>query len=297
MDRRLHSLLAAAALTLSGAALANSADMVGDRGGAGDSALRGGAELPPYLQCVPYAREVSGIRIYGDAYTWWDQAEGRYARGQQPRVGAVLAFRPYGSMQLGHVAVVSKLIDRRTILLRHANWSPIAGRRGQIEDNVRAVDVSPGNDWSQVRVWYDPIQGLGTTAWPTFGFIYGKGQLAPFKPVTVAVASKPQVALQPQRVTAARPATPAPASAAVATPRPAPVPARSSGRFAAAFAGFDSPPAAAPGKAPAPRVAQTASRPPQAAAPRQAPLPQPRPAARRAPPADPYAAVIARYDN
>jgi hypothetical protein len=35
------------------------------------------AELPAYLQCVPYARQVSGIQIYGDAWTWWDQAAGR----------------------------------------------------------------------------------------------------------------------------------------------------------------------------------------------------------------------------
>jgi len=26
-------------------------------------------DLPSYLQCVPYARQVSGIRIYGDAHT------------------------------------------------------------------------------------------------------------------------------------------------------------------------------------------------------------------------------------
>ena len=38
-----------------------------------------GAELDAYLQCVPYARDVSGIQIYGDAHTWWDQAQGRYA--------------------------------------------------------------------------------------------------------------------------------------------------------------------------------------------------------------------------
>ena len=104
--------------------------------------------------------------IFGDAHTWWDQAEGRYARGREPRVGAVMAFRPHGNMRLGHVAAVSRIIDSRTVLLRHANWSLIDGRRGQIEDNVRAIDVSPGNDWSEVRVWYAPIQGLGTTHWP-----------------------------------------------------------------------------------------------------------------------------------
>ncbi len=137
-------------------------------------------DLPPYLQCVPYARQVSGIRIYGDAHTWWDQAEGRYARGTKPKVGAVMAFLPNGNSRLGHVAAVSKVIDSRTVLIRHANWSPINGRRGQIEDNVQAVDVSPENDWSAVRVWYGPSQALGSTHWPLAGFIY------PTKPTNAA---------------------------------------------------------------------------------------------------------------
>ena len=142
----------------------------------GDRVLGGGSSsLPPYLQCVPYARAVSGIAIYGDARTWWDQAEGRYARGYRPKVGAVMTFRPYGKMELGHVAAVSRIVDSRTVLLRHANWSPINGRRGQIEDNVEAVDVSPENDWSEVRVWFAPIEGLGSTHWPVQGFIYPAG--------------------------------------------------------------------------------------------------------------------------
>ena len=132
------------------------------------------ARLPGYLQCVPYARQVSGVQIRGDAWTWWDQAEGRYARGSTPKVGAVMAFRPYGKMQLGHVAAVSRIIDSRTVLLRHANWSPINGRRGQVENDVMAVDASPDNDWSEVRVWFDPIKGLGSTRWPLAGFIYNR---------------------------------------------------------------------------------------------------------------------------
>jgi surface antigen len=131
-------------------------------------------ELPAYLQCVPYARERSGVKIYGDARTWWDQAAGRYKRGSRPKPGAVMTFRPYGGMTLGHVAAVAKVIDSRTVLLDHANWSPIDGRRGQIERGVKAVDVSPANDWSQVRVWYDPLGDLGTTAWPVAGFIYNE---------------------------------------------------------------------------------------------------------------------------
>ncbi|MEO5586459.1 MAG: CHAP domain-containing protein [Novosphingobium sp.] len=134
----------------------------------------GSAQLPPYLQCVPYARQVSGVQSYGDAWTWWGQAAERYERGFRPRVGAVMAFKPHGGMRLGHVAAVSRIVNSRTVLLRHANWSPINGRRGQIENNVRAIDVSPDNDWSEVRVWFDPIQNLGGTHWPVQGFIYNR---------------------------------------------------------------------------------------------------------------------------
>lgn len=130
----------------------------------------------PLLQCVPYARQISGIQIFGDAHSWWQQAEGRYERGQRPAVGAVMAFKPYRSMQLGHVATVAKVLDKRRVLLDHANWSPIDGRKGQIERNVLAEDVSAANDWSEVRVWYAPIGALGTTRYPVFGFIYPQGR-------------------------------------------------------------------------------------------------------------------------
>lgn len=161
---------------------------------------RSGLELPAYLQCVPYARQISGVNIFGDAHTWWSQAAGKYQRGNQPKAGAVMAFKPTGNMQLGHVAAVVEVIDSRTVLLDHANWSPINGRRGQVERNVKAVDVSRANDWSSVRVWYHPLQALGKTAWPVHGFIYGDGDLtqAPFQqarqtadPVRIAVSQKP----------------------------------------------------------------------------------------------------------
>lgn len=146
----------------------------------------------PYIQCVPYARKVSGIQLYGDAHTWWKQAAGHYARGARPKVGAVMAFRPHGPMQLGHVAAVSRVVDSRTVLLRHANWSPIDGRRGQLEDNVRAVDVSAANDWSEVRVWYAPLGGLGTTHWPVEGFIYNQKALQNERLTVLASAEAPK---------------------------------------------------------------------------------------------------------
>lgn len=125
-----------------------------------------------YLQCVPFARAESGVDIRGNARDWWHQADGRYERGQTPREGAVMAFAPTPAMPIGHVAVVSRIVSDREVLISHSNWSPINGRRGQVERNVRALDVSAAGDWSQVRVWYAPIQGLGTRVNPIRGFIY-----------------------------------------------------------------------------------------------------------------------------
>jgi surface antigen len=132
------------------------------------------AALNEGLQCVPYARALSGVTIFGDAHTWWGQAEGKYARGNDPKVGAVLAFPPHGNMRLGHVAAVRRIVDDRTIMISHANWSTIGGVRGHIEEDVRAVDVSQDNDWSEVRVWYTPNEAMGGKAWPAHGFIYPK---------------------------------------------------------------------------------------------------------------------------
>jgi len=132
----------------------------------------GGAFAGSYWQCVPFARLVSGIQIFGDANTWWQQAAGRYETGYRPKAGAVLCFKPTGRMRLGHVAVVSQVLTDRVIQITHANWSIIEGTRGQVEQNVTVIDVSPAGDWSQVKVWYDPVRDLGTTVYPTYGFIY-----------------------------------------------------------------------------------------------------------------------------
>jgi surface antigen len=131
-----------------------------------------GVNADPYWQCVPFARLASGIQIFGDAWTWWRQASGKYETGFQPKTGAVLCFKPTGRMRLGHVAVVNQVITDRVIQISHANWSRIGGTRGQIEKDVTVIDVSPQGDWSTVKVWYDPVRDLGGSTYPTFGFIY-----------------------------------------------------------------------------------------------------------------------------
>ena len=125
------------------------------------------------VQCVPFARAESGIGLRGDAWTWWRAAAGVYARGAEPSVGAVIVFKRHGRMRHGHVAVVRRIIDSRTVLVDHANWAPHRGvGRGKVSMMVAVRDVSPGNDWTDVRVWNRRAQDFGPRAYPTYGFIY-----------------------------------------------------------------------------------------------------------------------------
>lgn len=137
------------------------------------------------IQCVAFARAHSLIQLAGNARDWWGNALGIYQRGAAPRPGSVLAFRASGVMPMGHVAVVSKVIDNRHVLIDHANWSS----RGAVERGVMAVDVSSAGDWSAVRVWHAPSRGLGLRISPAFGFIY------PAAEATLATARKAGVAL------------------------------------------------------------------------------------------------------
>ncbi|MBC7800895.1 MAG: CHAP domain-containing protein [Gemmatimonadaceae bacterium] len=118
------------------------------------------------LECAPFARQVSGIQLYGDASSWWDQAAGRYDRGPDPVPGGVLVFRSTGRLASGHVSVVRSVVSARQITVTQANWV-----RRRITRDEPVIDVSPGNDWSAVRVWWAPSGGLGNTVYPTYGFI------------------------------------------------------------------------------------------------------------------------------
>jgi len=166
-----------------------------------------------YWQCVPFARLMSGIQIFGDARTWWGQATGKYDTGFVPKAGAVLCFKPTGRMNLGHVAFVSQVLTDRVIQVTHANWSVMNGARGQIEKDVTVVDVSPEGDWSEVKVWYDPIRDLGTTVYPTHGFIYQNQQA-----VTIAAATSKLALAQNAAVSLAKQAANQVASSVRANP-------------------------------------------------------------------------------
>lgn len=120
------------------------------------------------LQCVPYARKVSGIAIRGDAHTWWRRAESRYRRGKTPAVGAVVVLKGNRKARRGHLAVVTRVLNPREIVVDHANWL----NRERIHLSTPVIDVSRNNDWSTVRVWYTPGKRYGASAYPVHGFIY-----------------------------------------------------------------------------------------------------------------------------
>lgn len=119
---------------------------------------------PMRLQCAVYARQRSGLDLWGAAASWWTKAQSLYQRSTAPAEGAVIVL---GGTRSGHVAVVSRIVSATQILVDHANWS----NRGEIVTGALMIDVSANNDWSRVRVWHPPTNALGIRRYPVFGFI------------------------------------------------------------------------------------------------------------------------------
>ncbi len=126
------------------------------------------------ISCVPYARSVTGMAISGNGGDWWHNAAGSYGRGTQPEPGSVMAFRRSGGMSRGHVAVVSRVLSDRHVLIDHANWGGPGIRKGAVMHNVSVVDVSDNNDWTAVRVQVGHDGGAFGRTYPTYGFIYNR---------------------------------------------------------------------------------------------------------------------------
>lgn len=129
---------------------------------------------PRRLQCVPFARDMSGVEIFGNANRWWDLAEGKYRKARSPSVGSVMVMNGYRTNRRGHVAVVRKIVDSRTIIIDHSNWL----NDGKIYLSAPVRDVSENNDWSRINVWYTPGQTWGSRVYTAKGFILPNRQVA-----------------------------------------------------------------------------------------------------------------------
>ena len=126
------------------------------------------------LQCVLFARETTGLAIRGDAWTWWPSAKGRYGRASTPKVGSVLVLKRTWRNRYGHIAVVTRILSGREIIIDHANWL----NRGRLHLGTPVRDVSANNDWSAVRVWYTAGKKYGMRTYPAHGFIYPESPMA-----------------------------------------------------------------------------------------------------------------------
>lgn len=118
------------------------------------------------LFCVEFARNLSGLAIFGDAKYWWARAKNLYARAPHPVEEAVMVFSGSAKLKKGHVAVVSEIVSAREIRVEQANWM----NKGEIDHATPVMDVSAKNDWSKVRVWDVPSQQFGSV-YAVSGFI------------------------------------------------------------------------------------------------------------------------------
>ncbi|MBI3676876.1 MAG: CHAP domain-containing protein [Proteobacteria bacterium] len=119
------------------------------------------------MQCVPYARAHSGITIFGDAWTWWQKAAGKFTRSPTPVLGSVMVLAGYAGPNRAHLAVVSAMDTEREIRVDHANWF----NDGSILTDDPVVDVSADNDWSSVKVWNPRTNAWGLKIYAVEGFI------------------------------------------------------------------------------------------------------------------------------
>jgi hypothetical protein len=153
--RRLHALLWMLGLCALSACGSGGGPRVGDYVGGTAS-----------VECAPFARALTGVRLSGGADDWWRQAGGRYQRASSPAVGSILALRSSGRLPDGHVAVVTRVMSGRQVLVTQANWV-----HHRVTEDQPVIDVSPGNDWSVVRLWWPPSGQMGITEYPALGFI------------------------------------------------------------------------------------------------------------------------------
>ena len=123
-------------------------------------------KAPKKLFCVEFARNLSGLAIFGDAKYWWARAKNLYARAPHPVEEAVMVFSGSAKLKKGHVAVVSEIVSPREIRVEQANWM----NKGEIDHGTPVLDVSARNDWSRVRVWDVPSQQFGSV-YAVSGFI------------------------------------------------------------------------------------------------------------------------------
>jgi hypothetical protein len=128
----------------------------------------------PPMSCVPFARARSGINVQGDAHMWWSAAaDAGYRETSRPEVGGVIVIRIGDNGDRGHVAYVKRIGNSREIYVDHANWHG----RNEVAVDIPIIDVSPNNDWSEVKVFWVDSGQMGARSYSVEGFIEPPGRI------------------------------------------------------------------------------------------------------------------------
>ena len=116
--------------------------------------------------------------LHGNAADWYRNAKKAYGSsvvGALPSKGAVMVFAGSGdaasfpryasfaSGSLGHVALVTKVVNGQNILVDHANW-----RQGLVDRNVK---VTTGDNWVTASVFNLNTNAMGGNRYAVAGFI------------------------------------------------------------------------------------------------------------------------------
>ena len=117
------------------------------------------------LSCVPFARsDIPASRRRERPGNGGTTLPASTPAAGALRQAAMLTFRSNGRMRLGHVAVVSRVINPREIESKlHANWW-VPAHTAALR-NIPVVDVSGASDWTAGarRPWPDPATTAAST--------------------------------------------------------------------------------------------------------------------------------------
>ena len=138
----------------------------------GSGGPTGGARLDDYvggslpIDRAPFARALTGVQLAGAADDWWGKSVGRYQRAATPEAGGILVLRRSDRLPDGHVAVVTRVLSSRQVLVSQANWV-----HHRVLQDQPVIEVSARNDWRLVRVRWPPTDQMGIADYPARGFI------------------------------------------------------------------------------------------------------------------------------
>ena len=127
---------------------------------------------------VAYVKSVTGMAIPGEAWSWWDGSNGRYARGHRPLPSAVLVFRQQQNLPAGHLAIVTKVLVIAGSAHQPRGLGIDLGDARPHHRQCAGPRCLPRQRLDAGAPVVLPIAAPSTEVYDTYGFVYGGAQPA-----------------------------------------------------------------------------------------------------------------------